>query len=60
MTQESLHHDYKYSALKQTAHVPFHVLEWPVLASQEKCYQIFIWLIFTLKYLEGWGFFIKT
>jgi len=27
MTQELVHHDYKYSALKQTAHVPFHVLE---------------------------------
>lgn len=27
MTQDSVHHDYKYSALKQTAHVPFHVLE---------------------------------
>lgn len=33
MTQESLNHDYKYSALKKTAHVSFHVLEWPVPAS---------------------------
>lgn len=59
MTQESVHHHYKYSALTQPAHVPFHVLEWPVPAPREKRCWIFLWVFFALKYLAGLGIFLS-
>lgn len=51
MTQKSACHDYKCSAPKQTARVPSCVLGWPLPTLQERCYQIFLWVIFVLKCL---------